>query len=123
MIYKNPLLFALALVRHEVGEILVMRNVVLWVVYRVMRRVGMLVSDSIDLIVFRDDVLHFLKGDVIAFNANLASSLLPVGGVTTAHFVPLLHHGAIILVNLNFLLLIHDVRAFCRRFLIYRAYQ
>jgi hypothetical protein len=76
------------------------------------------VRDSVDFVMLPNDTLDLLERDIVALDARFTGSLLPVGRVTTTNLVPLFHHGAVVLVNPDFLLLIHDDYAFCRQLLI-----
>jgi hypothetical protein len=91
-----------------VRELLKVRNMVLRLIETVVSRVRLLVSDAVESVILLNDALHFLKGDIVTLDASFTGELLPIGRVTATALVTLLHHGAIILVNLEFLLLVHD---------------
>lgn len=65
------------------------------------------VSHVIDFVILLHDALHLLIGDVVAFHALFACELPPTSRV--AGLPAALHHRAVILVNLQFLLLVQLV--------------
>lgn len=74
-------------------------------------------SNPVDFVMLGDNALDLLERDIVALNASLAGSLPPVGRVTAADLIPLAHHCAVVLVDFDFLLLVHDV-TFCRQLLV-----
>jgi hypothetical protein len=98
----------LRLRRVKVRELLKVRNMVLRLIETVVSRVGLLVSDAIDCIILLNDALHFLKGDIVTLDASFTGELLPIRRVTATGLVALLHHGTIVLIDFDFLLLVHD---------------
>ena len=70
-------------------------------------------GDAVDCIVLGDDTLNLLVGNSVTLHASFPGQLTPVRRITSVralpHLIPLLHHGAVVLVDVDFLLLVHEV--------------